>query len=168
MSFIKNFVDGSLKAVDGTDGTPLVCEVLFDNADFNVTALQRVLRAVKAYQTRGVLRGLRHGERIFPQIAFSAMLSALAKATGSTFSDFINGKAGTEFADRKSTTEAIGDVDTFHLVLTIAEKGAGSGLAVTFRDVHFGFDLAEGDPSQVAWKGTLYGAVTGDLELVTA
>ena len=79
----KHFTDGSITLKDGT-GTPLTLTVALSVGDLTISGLETdtLGRAVNAYETRGVLRSLRRGARVYPTVSFSAHLADVTDATG--------------------------------------------------------------------------------------
>jgi hypothetical protein len=163
-SIIKNMADGTITFKDGT-GTPIVCTVRFDNADFSVDGLKAKLRETNAYQHRGVLSSVRHTTRTFPTFSMTCSMSNFTSAGADTVSDAIlkNGA----FAAAVSTLGANADVYT--LDVTITEEGTTFGDAAdhafSLEDCELSMSYAEGDPNTFSISGTCYGAVTGDLAI---
>jgi hypothetical protein len=161
-SVVKNMCDGSIQFKDGT-GTPIVCTVRFDNADFSVDGLKAKLRETNAYQHRGVLSSVRHTTRTFPTFTMSVSMSEFTSAAANSVSDAIlkNGA----FASAVSTQGANADVYTLDVVIT--EEGTNFGDAAdhtfTLEDCELSMGYAEGDPNTFSISGTCYGAITGDL-----
>ncbi len=151
------FDSATVKLIDDTPTTPLEVEVLFVNGDISIGGLSAEGTDVSVYQTRRVVHSLRRGARTFPTISFSGMVSEFTEATIGTAHDMIQGTAGTPFAARISTTAAKGDVITLDVELTI------DGAVTLFEDVHFTYDVSEGDPNSWSWSGTVYGNITGAL-----
>lgn len=167
---VKNsFTSGSIIVSDGT-GTPLTVTVQFDQADFAVSGLKDKLKDVTAYQTRGTLHSVRYAARSFPTLSFSFMVSEFSEASAGTLIDMITGKSSTPFAARVSTLGATADVMTFDVKLTVEASDFESGtsdLSLICEDVFLEFDFSEGDPDTISVSGTIYGNVTGNLDITS-
>ena len=164
-SVIKNqFGAGSITIKDGT-GSPLTVAADFDQGDFSVSGLMANLKESAVYQTRGVVRSVRHTERSFPSISFTALMSEFSDASGGTMLNMIAGTA--PFAARVSTLGASADVITFDVVIVIegTDLGDSADATLTFEDVALAVDYTGGDPSQFSVSGTVYGGITGDLTI---
>lgn len=163
-SIIKNMCDGTITFKDGS-GTPISCQVRFDNADFSVDGLKAKLRETNAYQHRGVLSSVRHTTRTFPTFSMTCSMSNFTSAGADTVSDAIlkNGA----FASAVSTLGA--NADVFTLDVLIVEEGSDFGdssdHSFGLEDCELSLSYAEGDPNTFSISGTVYGAVTGDLAI---
>jgi hypothetical protein len=159
---IKTNMDGALTLSDGS-GLSLV--VPFDQGNFGVAGLAKSLRDVSAFQTRGVLRSLRHGARNFPSGSFSAMMSHFSSATATGLADIIlrNGY----YAAATSTQGANADVYTLNMAFTDegTNFGDSSDHSFALADCYLTLDWAEGEPNMFTVNWTCYGAVTGDLAI---
>ena len=144
----KHFTDGSITLKDGT-GTPLTLTVALSVGDLTISGLETdtLGRAVNAYETRGVLRSLRRGARVYPTVSFSAHLADVTDATDKTLFDFILKRGAS--ASNVSTTAGTGDVYTLDVVFTIegTDLGDAADHVITLEDVHFteGAEVKEGD-----------------------
>ena len=159
---VKHFTDGSITLKDGT-GSPVTLAVALSVGDLTISGLETntLGRATNAYETRGVLRSLRRGARVYPTVSFSCQLTDITDATDNTLFDFLL-KRGS-YASNVSTTATTGDVYTVDVVFTIegTDLGDGSDHVITLEDVHFTSDLAEGEPNTISASGTIYGTVIG-------
>lgn len=159
---VKNFCDGSIVLKDGT-GSPIDVTIRFDNADFSIDRLQEDLREVIAYQHRGVLSSVRHGQRFFPAFSFTCAMSEFTSASDNNAADAVlkNGA----FASGVSTLGSSADVYT--LDITIAVEGSNYGDSgdhtFTLEDCHCQIGWSDGDPATFSVSGTVFGAITGDL-----
>jgi hypothetical protein len=158
----KHFTDGSITLKDGT-GTPLTLTVALSVGDLTISGVETdtLGRTVNAYETRGVLRSLRRGARVYPTVSFSAHLADVTDASDKTLFDFILKRGAS--ASNVSTTAGTGDVYTLDVVFTIegTDLGDAADHVITLEDVHFTSDLAEGEPNTISASGTIYGTVVG-------
>ncbi len=157
-SIVKNFQDGSLLCRDGS-ATPRELEADLAMGDLSLSGLAQGQREVTAYETRGELKSLRKTTRKYPTGSFSLMLADLSDISSETLIDFLLRQGAYE--TNVSTTEAIGDVYTVDLELTIngSELGDPDDHVITLHDCHCALDLAEGDPNKVTVNFTVYGDV---------
>lgn len=158
---IKHFTDGSVTVKDGT-ATAVTLTVPFTAGDVAISgiAADALGRATNAYETRGVLVGLRRGAREYPTFSMSVMVADLSDGSNTTILDFIRKKGA--YAANKSTTEAKGDVYTIDIVLTIEGTDLGDAADHTFtlEDVDCRADFSEGEPNTLTINGTIYGTIT--------
>lgn len=152
---------------DGTSPTALEVAVRrVQNIRFN--GLTPKLREVVPVECRGKLEGLRLGNRVYPQITFDAHAFEFTETSAGTALDMIFGKTGTPFADRVSTTDDIGDVDTLDTVVAFegTDLGDGADLGLTFEDVHWTVDFNENDDGNlITFTGVVYGLIDGDQDI---
>lgn len=162
------FDNGTISLSDGTTPTALELTARFDQGSFSVSGIQDALRDIRAYQSRGKLRSLRKGERVFPTGSFSVMLTEFSETSVGTLLDWLLKTASTPFENRVSTTADIGDADTSDVTFTMegTDYGDSADHAVTFHDMHLVADLSEGDPNTLTVNWTLYGGISGDLSIV--
>ena len=162
---VKNLNDGYCILKDGTAVTPLECAVDFELGTIQITGLKRKNRTTNAYQGRGDLKSLRHTERVFPGLTFTAMMAALSydAADPNNPADIILAQA--YYAAAVSTYGA--DADVYTLLVTIGGEGTDHGDAsdweATLDDVELAIDFGEGDPNTWTMTGTVYGDLGGDL-----
>jgi len=158
MAIPKNFRDGTVVVNDGS-ATPLSLPIAFIQGDFSISGEEAGNTEHSAYQSRGVLIGLRKTSALFQSGSFSLILSEFTLASGGTLLDMIKGTGA--FASRRSTTEAKGDVMTFDLVWTIegTDLGDSSDHVATMSDCHLTFDIGEGDPNTISCSFTCYGGI---------
>lgn len=160
---------GVLKITDGTSGTALVHTLRFDQANFGASGLKPGdnNRATKVYQSRGVVRSIRKGERTFPSGSVSLMLTEFSETGTGTILDMLAGTSGTPYATRVSTTATIGDVFTADLSFTMegTTYGDAADHEIILEDCDFTVDIAEGDPNALTINYTCYGAVSGDISI---
>lgn len=160
---IKNLQDGTIVIKDGT-GTPISTGTIkFDNADFSLDRLKFKLQETVAYQHRGVLSYVRHTTRFFPTFTFSCAMSDFTNAAAGPLPDAVlkNGL----FASAVSTLGASAAVMTYDV--TVTEEGTNFGDSAdhsfTLEDCELEMSYQQGDPNTFTCKGTVYGAITGDL-----
>ena len=105
---VKHFTDGSITLKDGT-GTPVTLAVALSVGDLTISGMETdtLGRTVNAYETRGVLRSLRRGARVYPTVSFSCQLADITDGTDNTLFDFLL-KRGS-YASNVSTTATTGD-----------------------------------------------------------
>ena len=154
---VKNFLDGQLTLSDGT-GSPVTHVVDFDQGDFSISGLSATQREVAAYESRGVLKTLRHTSRTYPSGSFTVMLSDITDASDATMVDFLL-KQGS-FSGNASTVA--GDVYCIDLILDIegTDLGDDDDETITLTDCYCTVDISEGDPSVITVNYTCYGTVT--------
>lgn len=164
-SVVKHFSDGTLTIEDGTAGTTISLVLDFSNGDLSVEGLQHKLRPVLAYQTRGALKSIRHGEREFPTFSFTAMLTDFSEATSGTIFDVV-AKDGA-FGSAVSTYGANADVLTYKLTWDVegTDFGDSADHQITLDDCHITISVTEGQPNTFNVSGTVYGAVGGNIAL---
>ena len=154
--------DGSLVINDGT-GVPISITVQFDTGDFAISGLKAKLAETNPYETRGLLRTVRHTTRSYPTGSFSCMMADLSEATVGTVADAIlkNGA----FSAAVSTLGANAGVYTLQLVFTCegTDHGDASDATFTMNDCECSIDFSEGDPDQFSISFTVYGSIAGDL-----
>lgn len=155
----KHFTDGTITLKDGT-GTPVTLVVPFSMGDFSISGLNQARRATNVYETRGQLVSLRKGALSFPTGSFSAMIADYSDATNTTVLDFLN-KAGS-YSANDSTTEALGDVYTVDILLTVegTDLGDAADHVITLEDCDCSMDISEGEPNSLSVSFTVYGTVS--------
>ena len=160
---VKNMRDGSLTMSDGTGGTPISITVQFDQGDFSITGLKAKLAETTAYETRGLLRSVRHTTRVYPTGSFSCMMADFSEATTGTVADAIlkNGA----FASAVSSDGSTADVYKLDLAFTCAGivHGDAADHSFTLSNCECSIDFSEGDPNSFSISFTVYGAITGGL-----
>lgn len=164
-TFIKNNMDGSLILKDGT-GTPITLTVPYEQGNFSISGLQKVLNNVVAYESRGRLLTVRHTTRVYPTFSFAAYMAQFtAGASAATLIDVFLKTTSTTFAAAISTLGSTADVYTLDLAFTVEGTDFGDSADPTFtlEDCYCTFDFAEGDPNAFTVNGTVYGAITGDI-----
>ncbi len=164
----KHYRDGSIQFLDGT-GTPLTLTVRWDMGDSKITGLKRRLRDTVAYQARGNVIGIRHTDRIFPQINLSAVMGEFTETSTGTVADFFFKKAGTPYASAVSTLGSAAEVYTCDIKVTIEGTDHGDSADHTFtaEDVEFTLEWGNGQPAMWTMSGIIYGALTGDIAIAT-
>lgn len=159
---VKNMRDGSLVISDGT-GTPISITVQFDQGDFSITGLKAKLAETTAYETRGLLRSVRHTTRVYPTGSFTCMMADFSEATTGTVADAIlkNGA----FSAAISSDGANADVYKLNLAFTCAGIVHGDAADGTFTmaNCECTISFSENDPNSFSIDFTVYGAITGDL-----
>jgi len=166
-SIVKQSHDGgSIVLADGTTPTALTVTVRFDQADFSASGLKLGQRDAVVYQTRGTLRSVRNGPRVFPSISFSLMLTDFSETSAGTLLDFIYATTGTPYAARVSTNTALSE--RFLCQITWNVEGTSYGDAADHQLVFGDCDIteisvSEGEPDTVNITATVYGDLGGDL-----
>ena len=157
-SVVRHDCDGTIQLLDGT-GTPVTLDVPFSQGDFSLSGLSKEQREVVAYQSRGTLHSIRLGDKTFPTVSFSAMLSNLTDATLTTALDFLR-KAGSYSSNATQSTNSA-EVFTVGMKLTIegTDHGASKDDVITLTNVACTFDVGEGRPNTLTVNGTVYGTV---------
>jgi len=157
----KHFTDGTITVKDGT-GSPVTLTVPFTVGDLSLSGLAQdaLGRATNAYETRGVLNGLRRGAREYPTVSFSAHMADLSDGTDHTLVDFLRKK--NSYSANVSTTATTGDVYTVDIVLTVegTDLGDASDHVITMEDVDCRIDISEGEPNTFTINGTIYGSIS--------
>lgn len=161
---VKHWTDGSLQLLDGT-GTPLTCTARFSTGDFSISGLKAKLRDTAAYQARGVVTSIRHGNRNFPSISFTCQIAEFSETSTGTIIDFITARSGSPYSARVSTRGSAAEVFTCDVKITVegSNHGDTNDGAFTAEDVELSFDFSEGEPNTITLNGTVYGAISGDL-----
>jgi hypothetical protein len=165
---VKHWRDGSITLLDGT-GTPLSLTARFSTGDFSISGLKAKLRDTTAYQARGTVTSIRHGNRNFPSISFTCQIAEFSETGTGTIMDFITAKSGSPFASRVSTRGSSAEVFTCDVKITVegSDHGDTSDGTFTAEDVELSFDFSEGEPNTITLNGTVYGAISGDLVIAT-
>jgi hypothetical protein len=159
----KNYRDGTITLIDGA-GTAVV--ITADVGDFKGPEMKATQRETQAYQARGNLVGLRHTNRIFGTLSFSAIMRSFSHgsggATGHAVDAVLFQKA---YSSLVSTTSSIGNVKTLDVKLVVegSDLGDTSDHEATWEDVELTVSFEEGDPNKFSFTGTVYGDATGDL-----
>lgn len=164
---VKHFTDSTITLADAT-GTPLTATTAFDDGTLQIDGLKAKLREVVTYQTKGVLRSVRHGQRTFPTVSFKLMFTEWEDDGSLTTVMSALLKQGT-FASGVSQLGTGSDV-VWALDLTFATEGTNAGDArdstITLADVgDFTVDFNEGSPNMLSVTGTVFGAISGDLTI---
>jgi len=155
---IKTAVDGTVSLIDGT-GSPLTLTIRFSAGDLNIQGITNGLREAVAIAARGKTRALRKGAPTYPTVSFSAHAADLAEVGTGTIANW-DAKT-TPFASRTNTI-SIGDLDCYHVKLTIegTAHGDGSDQTITCKDVHCTWSFQEGDDgNKFSMQGTIYGDI---------
>lgn len=156
-SFIKSNLWGTLKLIDGAGVT---LTVPFDRGDVAVTGLKQVLNETTKYVTRGKLRGVGLGDRIFPEVAFSAFLAELTNTTAGAVLDFLHRRKG--YSANVSTLGSTHPVYAVHVELAYRGTEFGDDHNDTLRcqSVSTTQDVGEaGDGNTISVKGEVLGSV---------
>lgn len=158
----KTLYDGTITLEDGTTPTAVSLTVPFSVGDFTSDGLREAMRAVQAFQTRGVRHSIRKTTREFVTFSFSAQLADLSDGTDGTLADFML-KQGS-YASNVSTTSTDGDVYTVNVILTVegTDLGDAADHVLTLPDCDAVLSIAEGEPDTVSISGTVYGLPTMD------
>ena len=171
---VKNYQDGSLVLTDGTTPTPKSITVLLDQGDFSITGLAAKAQEVTAYESRGLMKSLRHTTRTYPTFSFTAMVSDFSENDTGTVADAIL-RNGTTWSDALSTstgasTGATNKIPyTLKLTFNLEKTDLGDSADEQFilDDCYVTIDMSEGDPNTFSISGTVYGSITGHLPVVT-
>jgi len=161
---VKNFLDGTITAKDGTTPTALERVLAFDRGDFSISGLSPKLNEVAAYERRGKLQSVRHTTRRYWTISGTMFFTQWSDTAAGSFFDLVFGTSGTPYAARVSTLDN-SDVDTLQYTFDIegSDFNDDQDHQLILNDVHLVFSVAEGDPTVVSFEGTGYGTVAGDL-----
>lgn len=156
---IKHLYDGSLKLKDGT-GTPVELVVPFSVGDLKADNLKQTQRNTAKYETRGVLRSVRHTSRVYPSGSFTAYIADYSDATSQTVIDFLK-KQGA-YSANVSTLGATAEVYTLDVVLTVegTDLGDAADHTMTMEDCECTFSLVEGEPNAITVNFEVLGAVS--------
>jgi hypothetical protein len=164
MATPKNFTNGTLELEDGTTPAAVTLEVPFDMGDTALDSVSAVLNAVTAYQRRGSLIGLAHGERVFPSFGFSATQTTASSGVAPDIAEAFILKIG-GYATNVST-QGTGSCQVYTINVTLTIDGACLGepndIVIKVHDWRPVVNLAEGDPNTVSFSGDVYGKVTWD------
>ena len=115
---------------------------------------------IATYESRGVLKSVRHTNRTYPSGSFSVMLTDISDGSDETLINILS-KTGA-FAAAVSTLGANADVYTVKITLTIegTDHGDTADHTIVMDDAHCLVDISEGDPSTVSVSFTVYGSIT--------
>lgn len=163
---VKNFLDTGILIEDGTAPTKLFVAARCELGDLSVANLNADGRETAAYESRGVLKSLRKTNRRYPTISFGHLFTEFGESVLGTLAELVIGDG--VHAARKSTTEALGDVITFDVTITVegTDFGDSADHVLIAEDVEFDFEWAEGDPSTTAFTGVVYGDMSGDWSIL--
>lgn len=154
-----SFVYGTLTLLDGT-GTPLTYEVALKDGDISISNLRTpYLNEEINSQTNGEHKSTVPGERIYPEVTFSARVDTFA--SGSTMIDFLSG-TGTYGAVVNTDTNS--PIPHRHVKIEYARPTDTRSLAL--EDVSFGYSVAESGQVRLEWTGTVKGRVFADGQLI--
>jgi len=158
---VKNFTDGSVVFSDGT-GVPVTLAALFDQGDLSLDGLKAAQRETNAYESRGILRSVRHTTRTYPSGSMTLMLSDVSDGTDQTAIDFVL-KQGS-FSGNISTLAAGANADVYCINIALTIEGTDLGdtadHTITMDDCEVTMAVAEGDPNTISLSWTVYGTVT--------
>ena len=159
-SVVKNFRNGTIVLKDATGGTPLDVTVQYEAGNLSISGLKKRLNETVTYLDRGELGSVRHTNRTFPTISFTAHMTEFSDATNENLLDIIM-RTGA-FASAVSTLGPSADVYTLTMTLTVEGTDLGDATDHTCiaTDVEWSIDFAEGDPNTFTINGTCYGTVT--------
>lgn len=147
--YVTNFRDGTLYLEDGAGHT---LTVPLETGDIAISGLNGDMTERAVYMSRGRIKSVRKTNDIVPTIAFSAMLNRMSSATKDVIVDFLRFTG--KYATNVRTTGVCGDIKTVNARWVVTTPDGDE--SITARDVAFGFDLAEGDPSSVSFSGEIY------------
>lgn len=156
-TFIKNAVCGALKAIDGA-GTELVIPYEQGNCSFG--ELLAILNEIAVYESRGKLRGLGVGARVYPEVSFDAWLTEFSNTLVGAMPAFLL-KHGA-YSGNVSTQGTSHPVYTVHLEWKVEGTTFGDDADQTLRFEHFRPSLNGSesmDGNGISVKGKVYGRV---------
>jgi len=156
---VRHDTDGSITLLDGA-GSPVTIVVPFTQGDLTIDGLSKDLREVVAYQSRGTLHSIRYGDKTFPTVSFTAMLTTVMSASLENAVDFLRKSNFYSGNITQSTNSA--EVFTVGLKLTIegTAHGASKDDVITLTNVSCTFSIGEGRPNVLTVNGTVYGSIT--------
>jgi len=155
--FIATDCDGTITFLDGA-GSPVSLAMEYTQGDWKIDGLHKDQREVIPFIARGVLKGLRYGDPVFPTLTGTCMVTDLTHGTDQTPLDFLRA-AGAYTGN--VTQDGDGEVFTVGVRITVERSahGAGGDNTVTCNNVHMTIGWAEGRPSTLTFSGTVYGSV---------
>lgn len=156
-NFIKNDVCGVCKVVDNAGVT---LTVPFDRGSVKIGPLSKVLNEITKYESRGRLRGVGVGARIYPTVEFSAWIAEWTNASAGNLVDFLLQRNG--YSGNISTLGSSHPVYTcdFSLVIEGTNYGDDADTTVVCEDVRFTFEFQESmDGNGVTVSGEVLGRV---------
>lgn len=155
---VKNNCDGTITLSDGA-GSPATLAVGFDMGDLSIDGLKATQRETATYESRGVLKSVRHTSRTYPSGSFSFMLKDVSDASDQTLIDFCLFQGS--YSSGVSTLGASAECKTIKVLLTIegTDHGDGNDHTISLDDCEVTMAIAEGDPSTVSISFVCYGAV---------
>lgn len=169
--FVKTNVSGTIALADGT-GTPVTLTLAFDRGDLTVGPLMEVLNEHVYIERRGQRVNVAHGNRVYPQVSFSAWITAF-QDSGSAPGDlltFLLRTASSAYASNVSTlgsgTKVPYAVDVTY-TLEGSDFGDSGDHTFTLHDCLFSIDsfteAAEG--CSISVSAQVFGPITGDIAL---
>lgn len=154
-----SFVYGTLKIIDDT-GTPLAYTVTLKDGDISISNLRSpYLNEEINTQTNGQHKSTVPGERLYPEVTFSARVDTFA--SGSTLLDFLT--AGGTFS-AVVDTDANSPIPHRHITLEYARPTNTRSLA--FEDASFAYSVNESGVVRLEFTGTVKGRVFADGQVI--
>lgn len=160
-AFIKNDVVGSVIL---NDGATAQLTVPYEKGGVKVGPLKQILNEHNKYVSRGRLRGVGVGDRIFPALEFAAWLTELTNATAhatlGNVVDFLLKRGA--YAANVSTLGANHPIYAVHVTLNMEGTNFGddADMALKCENVVPPFDFAESmEGNAIAVSGEVLGRV---------
>lgn len=153
-------LDGALvfKDVTGTIATT----VKFMNGDFSMSELQAKMQETVVFYARGKVTGKRKGQVIHPTFQFTAQMSEFTSALKDSLMDVVRRKGAWAAAGSCSTDGDLYTVNAF-FVIEGTTFGDSDDHDFSLGECELTIEFAEGSPNMFTVKGTVYGALGGDL-----
>ena len=153
---------GKITLIDGTTPTPVELVLLFDNGDFSLSSVKKVLRETEKYERRGQLQSLGLGSRIFPTGSFSCMVMHLTTTDAGIAKDFVM----QDGAYTANVTTAGGNDCVYTVDVKFELDGTKIGLPAetfTLHDCDITIDLSEGRPNSFSFSFEVLGEISGSI-----
>ncbi|MCK5643872.1 MAG: hypothetical protein KAJ19_23955 [Gammaproteobacteria bacterium] len=153
---------GKLTLIDGTSPTPVELVLLFDNGDFSITGIKKVLRETEKYERRGQLQSVGLGSRIYPSGSFSCMVMHLTTSDAGIAKDFFM----QDGAYTANTYTAGGNDCVYTTDIKFELDGTKIGIPAetfTLHDCDVTIDMSEGRPNAFSFSFEVLGEVSGSI-----
>lgn len=172
-SVVKQSHDCTIRILDGA---ALVYEPSLFSGEVSISSINRKLREVAPYETRGKLTSLRHTGRTYPEFTLTIQLANVsgsvdvADATETASPLDVFGRRGTWAAATSTLPINKGGGDVFCVDIEINIEGTafgeGSDHQIVASAVYGQVTMATGEPGTYEIACTVYGGLTGDISIL--
>jgi len=173
-SVIKHRYDCTVSVSDGTAVTPLTASFGMFNGNVSISGLNRKMRDVVTYVTRGGLPTVRHGDRVNPTFTlefhlanFSGTVDAEGNSEVSPYDVFNRAGAWASAVSTLPTSFGGGDVHAVDITVNIegTDLGEAADHTITFERCVGICSANIAEPGVWSVEVTCYGNVSGDITL---